>query len=163
MFDRYLLNKKSIRNISIGSSVIGFKFAVRNSNYRGVFVSLHNGYYLVLDGELIPREKQSFQVNGKPPRSFDEICNAGFEHWDFGDEAWVYVDRPGGLSEGRHQLIFKQSVFAAYGYFPGHEEYVDSPPDPGPDTRHFLIMDKTYSPVSYEFFLPADAVVEVSV
>jgi hypothetical protein len=68
----------------------------------------------------------------------------------------VYVDQPGGLAEGPHTLVFKQAVFAAYGYFPGHEEYVTSPPVPGPETRHFLIMDKTYNPVTYEFTL-ADA------
>jgi hypothetical protein len=156
LFDKYLVRTASVRNVAVAGRVTGFKFAVRHSNYRGTFLSLHNGYYLVLDGELIPRDRQAFEVNGRPARSFDEIRNAGFEHWDYGDEAWVYVDQPGGLAEGPHTLVFKQAVFAAYGYFPGHEEYVTSPPVPGPETRHFLIMDKTYNPVTYEFTL-ADA------
>lgn len=153
MFDKYLVRADSLANVAVAGKVVGFKFAVRNSNYRGVFVSLHNGYYLVLDGELIPRDRQSFQINGKPPRSFDEIRNAGYEHWDYPDEAWVYVDHPGGLAEGHHTLVFKQAVFAAYGYFPGCEEYVTNPPEPGPETRHFLIMDKTYNPVTYNLVL----------
>ena len=162
MFDKYLVLKDSLRNVSVAGKVIGFKFAVRNSNYRGVFVSLHNGYYLVVDGELVPREKQAFQVNGKPPRTFDEVKNAGFEHWDFAEEAWVYVDRPGGLAAGTHTMIFKQAVFAAYGYFPGHEEYVTDPPAPGPETRHFLIMDKTFNPVTYELELRDRAPAELT-
>lgn len=153
MFDKYLVRADSLRNVAVGDRVIGYKFAVRNSNYRGVFVSLHNGYYLVVDDELVPRERQSFEVNGRAPRSFDEIKNAGYEHWDFADEAWVHVDHPGGLAAGTHTMVFKQAVFAAYGYFPGCEDYVTSPPVPGPETRHFLIMDKTYNPVTYELTL----------
>lgn len=153
MFDRYLVRADSLENVAVGGTTIGYRFAVRNSNYRGVFVSLHNGYYLVVDGESVPRERQSFQVNGRPPRSFDEIRNAGYEHWDYAEEAWVYVDQPGGLDGGEHTMVFKQAVFAAYGYFPGCEDYITDPPVPGPDTRHFLIMDKTYNPVTYTLVL----------
>lgn len=162
MFDKYLIRGDSLQNVSVAGKTTGFKFAVRNSNYRGVFVSLHNGYYLVLDGKLIPRECQAFQINGRPFRSFDEIRNAGYEHWDFDDEAWVYVDWPEGLRAGPHTMIFKQAVFAAYGYFPGHEEYITNPPVPGPDTPHFLIMDKTFNPVTYELYLRDDAAAEIS-
>ena len=162
MFDKYLVRKDSLQNVSLAGKVVGFKFAVRNSNYRGVFVSLHNGYYLVIDGELIPRGRQAFQVNVRPPRTFDEIRNAGYEHWDFADEAWVYVDKPGGLDPGVHTMVFKQAVFAAYGYFPGHEEYITNPPEPGPETRHFLIMDKTFNPVTYELLLADSTPTELS-
>ena len=153
MFDRYLVRTDSLENVSFAGKTIGYRFAVHNSNYRGVFVSLHNGYFLVMDGELVPRDQQAFAVNGRTPRGFDEIRNAGYEHWDFADEAWVYVDRPGGLAEGAHTMVFKQSVFAAYGYFPGCGEYITDPPQPGPETRHFLIMDKTYNPVTYDLVL----------
>ena len=153
MFDKYLIRANSLENVEENNKVVGFKFAVRNSNYRGVFASLHNGYYLVVDDVLYPREKQRFEINGKPPRDFDEMKNAGYEHWDFDDEGYVYVEKEGGLSPGKHAFIFKQAVFAAYGYFPGIEDYITNPPVPGPETRHFLIMDKTYSPVGYELEL----------
>jgi hypothetical protein len=154
MFDKYLIRKNSLINVfdSFGKA-IGFKMAVRNSNYRGVFASLHNGYYLVVDDVLYPREKQRFELNGKPPRDFDEMKNAGYEHWNFDDEAWLYVEKDGGLGSGKHKFLFKQAVFAAYGYFPGCEEYVTNPPVPGPETRHYLVMDKTFYPVEYELEL----------
>jgi hypothetical protein len=154
MFDKYLIRKKSLINVfdSFGKAV-GFKMAVRNSNYRGTFASLHNGYYLVVDDVLYPREKQRLELNGKLPRDFDEMRNAGYEHWNFDDEAWLYVEKDGGLAPGKHKLLFKQAIFAAYGYFPGCEEYVTDPPVPGPETRHYLIMDKTFYPVEYELEL----------
>lgn len=149
MFDKYLVRSDSLENVVENGRVTGFKFAVRNSNYRGVFASLHNGYYLVVDGVLYPREVQKFELNGKSPRSFDEMKNAGYEHWDFDDEAYVYVEKEGGLKSGKHSLTIKQAVFSAYGYFDGCEEYVTNPPIPGPETRHYLIMDKTFYPVTF--------------
>ena len=154
MFDKYLIRKNSLVNVyDVYGKAIGFKMAVKNSNYRGVFVSLHNGYYLVVDDVVYPREVQRFEVNGKAPRTFDEIKNAGYEHWDHGDEAWLYVEKEGGLTPGEHKILFKQAVFAAYGYFPGCEEYVTNTPVPGPVTKHYLIMDKTYYPVEYNLEL----------
>ena len=153
MFDKYLVRADSLENFRENGKVVGFKFAVRNPNYRGVFASLHNGYYLVVDGVLYPREKQKFEINGRPPRDFDEMRNAGYEHWDFDDEGYVYVEKDGGLSKGKHLMIFKQAVFSAYGYFPGCEEYIQNPPVPGPETKHYLIMDKTFYPVTYELEL----------
>lgn len=153
MFDHYLVRKDSLENVEEEGIITGFRFAVRNSNYRGVFASLHNGYYLVVDGTLYPREVQKFEVNGKAPRTFDDMKNAGYEHWDFDDEAYVYVQKEGGLGPGKHTMLIKQAVFSAYGYFDGCEEYVLNPPVPGPETRHYLIMDKTFYPVTYELEL----------
>ena len=153
MFDHYLVRKDSLEFVEGEGIITGFRFAVRNSNYRGVFASLHNGYYLVVDGTLYPREVQKFEVNGKAPRTFDDMKNAGYEHWDFDDEAYVYVQKEGGLGPGKHTMLIKQAVFSAYGYFDGCEEYVSNPPVPGPETRHYLIMDKTFYPVTYELEL----------
>ncbi|MEW8987742.1 MAG: DUF6379 domain-containing protein, partial [Bacillus sp. (in: firmicutes)] len=87
---------------------------------------------------------------GYPPRDFDEMKNAGYEHWDYAEEAYVYVEKDGGLEPGKHTMIFKQAVFAAYGYLPDIEEYVTNPPVPGPTSKHYLIMDKTFGTVTYE-------------
>ena len=153
MFDKYLIRKDSLQNVydSFGNAV-GFKIAVRNSNYRGTFVSLHNGYYIVVDGFQYHRTKQRFEINGVPPRDFNEIKNAGYEHWDFDDEGWLYVEKDGGLAPGMHTILFKQSIFAAYGYFVGCEDYLIDI-EPGPETRHYLVMDKTFYPVEYSLEL----------
>jgi hypothetical protein len=131
MFDNFLIRADSLRNEERGGEVIGFCLAVRNANYRGVYLSLHNGYYLAVDGTEYPVSVQSFEINGKPPRSFDEIRAAVWEHWDFDDEGILHVAAPGGLAPGRHVLRFQQSVLAAYGYLPTDEKWVRNPPVPG--------------------------------
>lgn len=131
MFDNFLIRPDSLRNEERNHEVIGFCLAVRNANYRGVYLSLHNGYYLSVDGTGYPVGVQSFEINGKPPRSFGEIRTAVHEHWDFDDEGILHVAAPGGLAPGEHVLRFQQSVLAAYGYLPTDEEWVRQPPVPG--------------------------------
>jgi len=64
MLDRYLVRLDSLKNVyDETGKAVGFKFGVRNANYRGVFLSLHNGYYIKMDGVVYPRELQRFEIN----------------------------------------------------------------------------------------------------
>jgi Domain of unknown function (DUF6379) len=131
MFDHYLIRKDSLRNEERDSEIVGFSLAVRHANYRGVYLSLHNGYYLSVDGHEYPTNAQSFEINGTAPRSFDALRAAVHEHWDYDDEAILHVQAPGGLAPGVHTIRFQQCVLAAYGYLPTDEEWVRHPPTPG--------------------------------
>ena len=131
MFDSFLIRSDSLENTVENGKVTGFKFAVRIADYRGCILSLHNGYYIEVDGVVYPREKQRFEINGKPPRSFEEIKTCVWEHWDYDDEAYVWVEKEGGLEAGMHRIGLQQSVLAAYGYMPTDEEWIKNPPVPG--------------------------------
>lgn len=123
MFDNFLIRKNSLQNVvNENGKVIGFKFAARNANHRGVFLSLHNGYYIKMDGVEYLRDKQKFEINGKEPRDFEEIKKCVHEHRDYDDEGIIVVEKEGGLAPGKHILEFQQSVLAAYGYNPTDEE-----------------------------------------
>lgn len=150
VFDNFLIRKDSLKNdVDDQGNVIGFSFAVRNANYRGVYLSLHNGYYIVVDGVQYKRDVQTFEINGKAPRTFEEIKGAVWEHWDFDDEGILHIAKPGGLTPGKHVIEFQQSVLAAYGYLPTDEEWVKCPPEPGTGAG----SDKTKNIVSYELEL----------
>ncbi len=131
MFDKWLIRGDSLENVERDGTVAGFRFACRIADYRGCILSLHNGYYIEVDGTVYPREVQRFQVNGKPPRSFEEIKTCISEHWDFDDEGIVYVEAPGGLGPGVHRVGFQQSILSSYGYMPTDEEWIRNPPVPG--------------------------------
>ena len=149
MFDNYLVRADSLENVFENGKAVGFKFAARIANFRGAYLSLHNGYYINMDGIDYPREKQRFEINGRPPRDFEEIKIAANEHWDFDDEGYVYVEKEGGLSPGKHILKFQQSVLAAYGYLPTDEEFIRNPPIPGSGAG----SDKTVFIVTFELEL----------
>lgn len=131
MFDQFLIRKNSLTNIIDNGEIIGFKFAVRIADYRGCFLSLHNGYFIECDGVEYPKDLQKFEINGKPPRSFDEIKTCVWEHWNYDDEAYVHVKKAGGLSSGMHTIRLQQSVLSQYGYMPWDKEWVKTPPVPG--------------------------------
>jgi hypothetical protein len=131
LFDQYLIRKDSLENVYQEGTITGFKFAVRIADYRGCFLSLHNGYYINCDGIEYPRETQKFEINGKSPRSFAEIRKCVWEHWDYDEEGYVYVSKIGGLEKGKHKIGLQQSILAQYGYMPWDEEWVKNSPVPG--------------------------------
>lgn len=131
MFDSFLVKAGSLENFEENGKIAGFRFAVRIADYRGAWLSLHNGYYIEVDGTVYPRDLQRFEINGKAPRDFEEIKKASWEHWDYDDYSivWVYCD--GGLALGTHRLGLQQSVLAQYGYMPHDQAWIDNPPVPG--------------------------------
>lgn len=132
MFDNFLIRPDSLKNdVDESGKVTGFQFAVRIADYRGCFLSLHNGYYIDCDGVNYPRELQTFEINGKAPRTIEELKTACWEHWNYDDEGIVHVKKEGGLSSGKHTIGLQQSILAQYGYMPWDEEWVKNPPVPG--------------------------------
>jgi hypothetical protein len=149
MFENFLIRPDSLQNEVRHGETTGFSLAVRHANYRGVYLSLHNGYYLEVDGVEYPTAVQAFEINGKPPRAFDELRTAVHEHWDYDDEAILHVTAPGGLAAGEHTIRFQQSVLAAYGYLPTDKEWVKNPPKPGSGAG----SDKTPQIITYKLAL----------
>ena len=131
MFDSFLIRQDSLENVEQEGVVIGFRFGVRIADYRGCILSLHNGYYVEVDGKTYPRSLQKFEINGVPPRTFEELKHCVWEHWDYDDEAMLYIEKPGGLAHGMHRIGLQQSILAAYGYMPTDEEWIRNPPEPG--------------------------------
>lgn len=131
MFDNFLIRKDSLKNDYEKGKPIGFSFALKIADYRGCFLSLHNGYYIECDGVQYGRGVQTFEVNGKGERSFEEIKKCVWEHWDYATEAIVHVKKDGGLAPGRHEIRLQQSILMQYGYAPWDEEWVKKPPVPG--------------------------------
>ena len=133
MFDNFLVRSDSLKNdvCPVSGETIGFSFGVRLANYRGIYLSLVNGFYVNMDGVEYEPEDLALEVNGKRPRSMQELAKCCFEHWDLQDEAILHVRKPGGLAKGEHKLGYLPSTMDAYGYQPHDEEWVKNPPKPG--------------------------------
>ena len=78
--------------------VIGFKFGVRLPRYRGNMLSLINGYYVNVDGEVFEQDAMRFEINGRGPRTWAQIREAVWEHWNYRDTGWLYILKEGGLA-----------------------------------------------------------------
>ena len=131
MYDSFLVRKDSLQNVCKDGEIVGFKFAVQLANYRGIYLSLVNGFYVNMDGVEYDQDDLTLEVNGQPPRTMAELAKAVWEHWDLQDEAFVNVRKPGGLEKGAHKLGYLPSTMDAYGYQAHDEEWVKNPPKPG--------------------------------
>ena len=131
MYDSFLVRSDSLQNVVKDGEVVGFKFAVQLANYRGIYLSLVNGFYVNMDGVEYDEDAITLEVNGQAPRTMDEIAKACWEHWDLQDEGFVNVRKPGGLEKGMHKLGYLPSTMDAYGYQARDEEWVKNPPKPG--------------------------------
>ncbi len=118
----------TLRNVRCPKTgeIVGFCFGVRLPRYRGNMLSLINGYYVNVDGEEFPQDAMRFAVNGKPPRTWAEIREAVWEHWNYRDTAYLYIEKPGGLAPGKHTVLAVVSNFEQYGYMPTDQERVDN-------------------------------------
>ena len=115
----------SLKNVTCPETgkIIGFQFDVRLPRYRGNMVSLVNGYYVCVDGVEYPQESIRFILNGKGPRTFEELKTAVWEHWNYRDAATLLILKEGGLEKGDHEVIATISNFEQYGYFPKTDQY----------------------------------------
>ncbi len=131
MYDAYLVEQGTLKNDIIDGKVVGFSFGVRVSNYRGIYLSLVNGFYVTVDGVEYPRELQTYEINGKPPRPLSETMKSVWEHWALTDTLYIHVAKEGGLTPGQHEIGYMECTLAQYGYTENDEEYVNNPPLPG--------------------------------
>ena len=131
MCDSFLVRSDSLKNDVADGKIIGFQFGVRVANYRGVLLSLCSGFLVRADGVEYPESDLTLGVNGKPPRTLDEIAKAHFEHWDLQHEGTIHVKKDGGLAPGKHIVEYLPVTLYGYGYRAMDEEWVTNPPKPG--------------------------------
>ena len=113
----------TLENVVQGGKTVGFRFGVRLPRYRGNMLSLVNGYYVDVDGEEYPQNALALEINDKAPRTFEDIRTAVWEHWNYEDMAYLYVEKPGGLTSGKHKVIATISNYEQYGYSPSTDQY----------------------------------------
>jgi len=117
----------SLHNTTVDGGINGFCFDIRITNGRGCFLSIINGFYVSVDGTVFRREEQRLAVNGKSPRSLDELKCCSEEHWDVRDKATLYIEKEGGIAQGMHQVIFETRLLD--GYFKAQDYWLTDPPE----------------------------------
>lgn len=126
-----MIQADSLKNDVVNGETVGFQFIVRMANYRGIYLSLVNGFYVSVDGVEYGSDVQTLEINGKAPRTMQELAKATFEHWDLQTRAILHIRKPGGLTPGKHEIGYMQATLDAYGYNAHDDEWVVNPPKPG--------------------------------
>lgn len=102
------------RNVYQGGQITGFQFKIHIPYYRGIWVSMTDGFAVKVDGEDFPLDKISLKIEERviPVTQLDKAYDL---FWAYGDLATVIVDKPGGLIPGLHTVECGWAVRKSYG------------------------------------------------
>lgn len=113
MFDRYLICEGGFANVLQDGQVVGFQLKVRITYYRGVALSLVEGFDIKVDGKKYERDQIRFSV-GDRSFTLDEMETAVNDRWEFGDPATLTIREPGGLAPGKHEIEVFEHLRISY-------------------------------------------------
>ena len=113
MFDKYLIGETGFRNVTEAGSVTGFRTEVRITYYRGLGLSMVEGFDVSVDGVAYPREKNLFTVRGRT-FTFEQMETEYNERWEMGEFATLMVPLEGGLAAGAHEVSITEHLRISY-------------------------------------------------
>jgi hypothetical protein len=113
MFEKYIICTDSLRNVADSSGIAGFAFDVRLAYYRGLALSMVEGFEVSVDDEALQPEHLTFQVAGER-FTFVELAAEAEARWEFTEVGTVFVVKPGGLSPGAHRLSVVEILRISY-------------------------------------------------
>ncbi|MGI5932285.1 MAG: C-glycoside deglycosidase beta subunit domain-containing protein [Eubacterium sp.] len=108
-----IVKKDSFRNLYINGKRNGFEFDVQLGYYRGHYLSDIDLLEVYLDGEKMPREAVTFELNGKEMPVY-KLAGAVTEFWSQVVPAKIRVILPGGVADGEHELDFRLMLRIPY-------------------------------------------------
>ena len=115
-----IVKKDSFRHEYINGKKNGFSFDVQLAYYRGHYLSDIDELEVRMDGELVPQEVVTFELNGKEMPVY-KVKMAVTEFWSKVVPAKIPVKYPGGGSAGEHELELKLMLRIPYMQIgPGH-------------------------------------------
>lgn len=117
MFDKYILDVATIRNVGPEEAPTGFAFESKLGYYRGLGLSMIEELAVAIDGAELPREAVTFD-EGNGPLGLDDMETEYDRRWPFGQTATITVAHPGGFPRGEHTLSLRQRLRVSYMPFP---------------------------------------------
>ena len=113
MFDRYVIGENGFRNVVEDGKTTGFQLEVRIAYYRGLGLSMVEGFEVTVDGRQFPREKNLFAVRGRT-FSWEQMETEYDERWEMGEGAQLTVPLSGGLAAGQHEVTVAEYLRVSY-------------------------------------------------
>ena len=111
--EKQVIQSVGFRNTKENGEVTGFQFKVRLPYYRGIFLSQLRLGNVIIDGEEIGPENVTWVVN-EEEYTREEMSVDFHTHWNVTSPAVVKVKKPGGLSQGYHDLTYGFSFSSSY-------------------------------------------------
>lgn len=109
-----ILRDNGFKNVVEDGKVTGFQIRVTVSYYRGIQLSQVGGYRVVVDGEEFTMDKIRMSLDGETFYNKEQLAQMYDVAWPFGQRAYLRIEKPGGLSRGRHYVTVDSRVMVPY-------------------------------------------------
>ena len=109
MFDKYFICDETFCNLEEDGKITGFQIGIKVSYYRGVNLAIVDDYEVEVDGQRYPKEQIHFTLRDIP-YTYEEMRGRTDVHWDFGEIAYLRVEKEGGLPDGQHTVKVHEAV-----------------------------------------------------
>ena len=113
MLDKEIIQYRGFRNLTENGQVVGFQFKVRTTYYRGIYLSQLRPGTVIVDGERFEKEDVIWCVGGHDYR-YEEMKYQGRIHWQVLEPAIIKIRKPGGLSQGYHDVTIGFTYSSSY-------------------------------------------------
>ena len=113
-FGTSIVCDQGFKNVFENGEPVGFQVRIRISYYRGIPVSLLEGYEVVVDDEEFTNKDISFSLDGETFYTMEELGRHPELRWEYGDKAYLHIKKPGGLLRGLHRVKVTQHINVPY-------------------------------------------------
>jgi hypothetical protein len=104
MLEQTAIQTRGFHNtVDARGDVTGFQFRMSPRYYRGMWLSQFRPGDVIVDGVVYPRDEVIWEIKGVDYTP-DQVLELGDTYFQVTDAATVKVRRPGGLSQGYHDV-----------------------------------------------------------
>jgi Domain of unknown function (DUF6379) len=91
----------------------GFQFGFRTGYYKGLWLSQFRAGDAIVDGVRYPKDTLLWNIQGID-YTREEMFDRMDQYWQVNDAAYVKVPKPGGLTQGYHDLVIEWGYVSNY-------------------------------------------------
>jgi hypothetical protein len=100
---QYNILQRGFKNVSQNGQITGFQVMIKTGYYRGVMLSLIEGFEVSVDGESFTAEQTRITINNRT-YTFAELANVSDAWWHWLEPATLTISKPGGLKPAVHDV-----------------------------------------------------------
>jgi hypothetical protein len=138
MLEREVVQHRGFRNVVKDGEVIGFQVRIRLTGYRGAWLSQIRFHSVIVDGVEYGKDVVTWTISGIE-YAVDEMKTLGRVMWPLNETATLTVKKPGGLSQGEHEVAVIFGHIASYIPPRVDDMYIERA-KANPNTRKLIIV-----------------------
>lgn len=113
MLEKDSIQSRGFRNVVENGQITGFQVAVRSLYYRDLWLSQIRPATVTADGETFSGSQITWTINGIVYEQA-ELAKHGNDNWELLKPAILTVRKPGGLTQGYHDIEVSFGFSSSY-------------------------------------------------